>query len=88
MAPLAAPRAEAPLLRRRRRRGHRAAGALVPAWPELLLAGQVADYVWDNYLKSRPHANATYHKLPGANHYLQYDHAADVAAIVLKELLL
>ena len=52
-----------------------------------LLAGQVADYVWDNYLKSRPHANATYHKLPGANHYLQYDHAADVAAIVLQELL-
>ena len=48
---------------------------------------KVADYVWENYLKNRPHANATYHKIQGANHYLQIGNATQVAAIVLQEPL-
>ena len=47
----------------------------------------VADYVWENYLKNRPNgAPSTYTQLPDANHYLQVDHAADVAGLVLGAL--
>ena len=48
----------------------------------------IADYVWDNYLKVRPNASATYTKIPGANHYIQVDHAEQVAQIVLTALRL
>eukprot|EP00756_Hemistasia_phaeocysticola_P039228 Hpha_TRINITY_DN16803_c0_g1::TRINITY_DN16803_c0_g1_i1::g.150551::m.150551 len=46
----------------------------------------IADYVWDNYLASRPNASATYHRLANASHYLQVDHTKDVAAIILAEI--
>ena len=46
----------------------------------------VSDYVWQNYLRDRPHANSSYFKIEGANHYLQIDHVEQVAAVVLKML--
>jgi len=46
----------------------------------------IADYVWENYLKDRPNASATYTKIEGANHYLQYDHASRIAEIIVDVL--
>lgn len=42
----------------------------------------VANYVWIQDLKYRHSAPATLHWLEDANHYLQVDHAEEVAAIV------
>ena len=50
----------------------------------------VADYVWANYLKSRPHANAAYHKLDGTNLEHRGDRAGSDRAptrLVILELL-
>jgi pimeloyl-ACP methyl ester carboxylesterase len=47
----------------------------------------VADYVWQKYLKNRP-AAATYTQIPGANHYIQVDHAQEVSKLVLAALQL
>ena len=46
----------------------------------------VADYVWENYLRNRTSAPATFTKIQGANHYLAVDHAAEVARLVLSSL--
>lgn len=46
----------------------------------------IADYVWENYLHQRPHANATYTKIAGANHYLTVSNAEEVWEIVRKAL--
>ena len=46
----------------------------------------VADYVWENYLRNRTSAPATFTKIQGANHYLTVDHAAEVARLVLSSL--
>ncbi|MGA2973703.1 MAG: alpha/beta hydrolase [Spirochaetia bacterium] len=43
----------------------------------------VADYVWTNYLKTRP-IPATYWRVPAANHYIQHDQPQALAAIIRK----
>jgi pimeloyl-ACP methyl ester carboxylesterase len=59
-----------------------------PVWGTLdpIATLNVSDYVWENYLRDRTSAPATYTKVVGANHYLAVDHAKEVADIVLTDL--
>ena len=46
----------------------------------------IADFVWGNFLQHRPHANATYTQIKGANHYLTVSNSAEIWDIVHKAL--
>jgi pimeloyl-ACP methyl ester carboxylesterase len=42
----------------------------------------VGEHIWDNYLKNRKSAPAEIEWIDEANHYIQVDHAKEVAQIV------
>ena len=57
--------------------------SLVWGQQDPVATAELGDYLWNNYLRNRTTAPADYEKVPAGNHYLQGDHPAEVARVIM-----